>query len=171
MRRQPMRCCLPRRQFRAQSILQRLWPCSNRGAEALGRADQCGARSRDSGAACHAGGLAADQSGGDHIGHGPVEGGDAEGASGAPSGCKRIARPCRAWWRCRCCWRWRAGLVQTGFPAALVGPVALVLSAPFDTLLGLAYAALAMAFFQARQCTDPAGLRRWGGCPADQLPH
>lgn len=37
-------------------------------------------------------------------------------------------------------------LVKTGFPAALVGPVALVLSAPFDTLLGVAYAALAMAF-------------------------
>lgn len=40
-----------------------------------------------------------------------------------------------AWW-----------LMATGFPAALVGPVALVLSAPFDTLLGVAYAALAMAF-------------------------
>ncbi len=39
-----------------------------------------------------------------------------------------------------------AGLGVTGFPAALVGPVALVLSAPFDTLLGAAYAALAMAF-------------------------
>jgi uncharacterized protein len=37
-------------------------------------------------------------------------------------------------------------LVATGFVAALVGPVALVLSAPFDTLLGVAYAALAMAF-------------------------
>lgn len=37
-------------------------------------------------------------------------------------------------------------LVWTGFPAALVGPVALVVSAPFDTLLGVAYAALAMAF-------------------------
>jgi uncharacterized protein len=37
-------------------------------------------------------------------------------------------------------------LVATGFPAALVGPVALVISAPFDTLLGVAYAALAMAF-------------------------
>lgn len=36
-----------------------------------------------------------------------------------------------------------------GFPAALIGPVALIVSAPFDTLLGLAYAALAMAFFNA----------------------
>jgi len=40
-----------------------------------------------------------------------------------------------AWW-----------LMATGFPAALVGPAALVLSAPFDTLLAAAYAALAMAF-------------------------
>lgn len=39
-----------------------------------------------------------------------------------------------------------AWLVAQGFPAALAGPVALVLSAPFDMLLGLAYAALAMAF-------------------------
>ncbi len=39
-----------------------------------------------------------------------------------------------------------AWLVATGFPAALVGPAALVLSAPFDMLLGLGYAALAMAF-------------------------
>jgi uncharacterized protein len=37
-------------------------------------------------------------------------------------------------------------MVAEGFPAALVGPVALVISAPFDTLLGVAYAALAMAF-------------------------
>ncbi len=37
-------------------------------------------------------------------------------------------------------------LVHTGFPAALVGPVALLLSAPFDMLLALSYAALAMAF-------------------------
>jgi uncharacterized protein len=37
-------------------------------------------------------------------------------------------------------------LVAKGFPAALVGPVALVISAPFDTLLGVSYAALAMAF-------------------------
>ena len=36
-----------------------------------------------------------------------------------------------------------------GFPGALVGAVALILSAPFDTLLGLSYAALAMAFFSA----------------------
>jgi uncharacterized protein len=39
-----------------------------------------------------------------------------------------------------------AWLVDEGFPAALTGPVALVISAPFDTLLGVAYAALAMAF-------------------------
>lgn len=39
-----------------------------------------------------------------------------------------------------------AWLVDEGFPAALAGPVALVISAPFDTLLGIAYAALAMAF-------------------------
>ncbi len=39
-----------------------------------------------------------------------------------------------------------AWLVGAGFPAALAGPVALVISAPFDTLLGVAYAALAMAF-------------------------
>ncbi len=39
-----------------------------------------------------------------------------------------------------------AWLVAEGFPAALVGPAALVLSAPFDTLLAVAYAALAMAF-------------------------
>jgi uncharacterized protein len=39
-----------------------------------------------------------------------------------------------------------AWLVDAGFPAALVGPVALVISAPFDTLLGVAYAALAMGF-------------------------
>ncbi|MFM7376885.1 MAG: DUF418 domain-containing protein, partial [Erythrobacter sp.] len=37
-------------------------------------------------------------------------------------------------------------LVTTGFPAALVGPVALMLSAPFDMALALSYAALAMAF-------------------------
>ncbi len=36
--------------------------------------------------------------------------------------------------------------VAEGFPAALVGPVALVISAPFDMLLALSYAALAMAF-------------------------
>lgn len=38
-------------------------------------------------------------------------------------------------------------LVAEGFPAALVGPVALVLSAPFDMLLAVSYAALAMVFF------------------------
>ncbi len=38
-------------------------------------------------------------------------------------------------------------LVAEGFPAALVGPAALVFSAPFDTILGVSYAALAMAFF------------------------
>lgn len=38
-----------------------------------------------------------------------------------------------------------AWLVGAGFPAPLAGPVALVISAPFDTLLGVAYAALAMA--------------------------
>lgn len=36
---------------------------------------------------------------------------------------------------------------QEGFPGVLVGPVSLVLSAPFDLALGVAYAALAMAFF------------------------
>jgi uncharacterized protein len=39
-----------------------------------------------------------------------------------------------------------AWLVRNGFPAALVGPAALVLSAPFDMLLSTAYAALVMAF-------------------------
>ncbi|QFT76093.1 DUF418 domain-containing protein [Erythrobacter sp. THAF29] len=38
---------------------------------------------------------------------------------------------------------------DAGFPAALVGAASLVLSAPFDTLLGLSYAALAMAFYNA----------------------
>lgn len=37
-------------------------------------------------------------------------------------------------------------LVSTGFPAALVGPVTLLLSAPFDMALAVSYAALAMAF-------------------------
>lgn len=36
---------------------------------------------------------------------------------------------------------------ENGFPGVLVGPVSLVLSAPFDTALGIAYAALAMALF------------------------
>lgn len=39
-------------------------------------------------------------------------------------------------------------LVQSGFPAAIVGPVALVISAPFDMALALSYAALAMAFLR-----------------------
>jgi uncharacterized protein len=49
-----------------------------------------------------------------------------------------------------------AWLQAEGFPAALVGPVALVISAPFDTLLGVSYAALAMAFLG----TDSALPRR-----------
>lgn len=36
-----------------------------------------------------------------------------------------------------------------GFPGALVGAASLIVTAPFDTLLGFAYAALAMAFFTA----------------------
>ncbi|MFN7158102.1 MAG: DUF418 domain-containing protein [Erythrobacter cryptus] len=44
-----------------------------------------------------------------------------------------------------------AWLEVTGFPAALVGPVALVLSAPFDMALAVSYAALAMAFIQAER--------------------
>ena len=36
---------------------------------------------------------------------------------------------------------------ESGFPGVLAGPVALVFSAPFDTLLGLAYAAVAMVLF------------------------
>ncbi|MDJ0642897.1 MAG: DUF418 domain-containing protein [Erythrobacter sp.] len=36
---------------------------------------------------------------------------------------------------------------ENGFPGVLVGPVSLILSAPFDTGLGVAYAALAMALF------------------------
>ena len=39
-----------------------------------------------------------------------------------------------------------AWLVTSGFPAPLVGPVALVISAPFDVALALSYAAVAMAF-------------------------
>ena len=46
-------------------------------------------------------------------------------------------------------------LVQSGFPAAIVGPVALVFSAPFDMALALSYAALAMAFLR-----DDRGLTR-----------
>lgn len=37
---------------------------------------------------------------------------------------------------------------ENGFPGSHVGMAGLILSAPFDTLLGLAYAALAMAFFR-----------------------
>lgn len=48
-----------------------------------------------------------------------------------------------------------AWLVTEGFPAPLVGPAALVMSAPFDMLLALAYAALAMAFLG-----DDRGLAR-----------
>lgn len=43
-----------------------------------------------------------------------------------------------AWW-----------VSERGFPGGMVGAVSLLLSAPFDILLGLAYAALAMAFFSA----------------------
>jgi uncharacterized protein len=39
---------------------------------------------------------------------------------------------------------------KAGFPGVYVGPAALILSAPFDTALGVAYAALAMAFFDSR---------------------
>ncbi|WP_379923117.1 DUF418 domain-containing protein [Erythrobacter sp. R86502] len=46
-------------------------------------------------------------------------------------------------------------LEETGFPAPLVGPVALVLSAPFDMALALGYAALAMAFLNT-----PTGVTR-----------
>lgn len=46
-------------------------------------------------------------------------------------------------------------LVQTGFAAAVVGPAALVLSAPFDMALAVSYAALAMAF-----CTQDTGWPR-----------
>ena len=38
---------------------------------------------------------------------------------------------------------------EAGFPGALAGAAALVVSAPFDTLLGLAYAMVLMAFFSA----------------------
>ncbi|MEE4201002.1 DUF418 domain-containing protein [Erythrobacter sp.] len=43
-----------------------------------------------------------------------------------------------AWW-----------VADSGFSGAFAGAASLVLSAPFDTLLGLAYAALAMALFSA----------------------
>lgn len=42
-----------------------------------------------------------------------------------------------AWW-----------VASNGFPGPIVGMAGVILSAPFDTLLGLAYAALAMAFFR-----------------------
>ena len=42
-------------------------------------------------------------------------------------------------------------LVAEGFPAAIVGAVTLVLSAPFDVALGVAYAALAMAFLNSNK--------------------
>lgn len=45
-----------------------------------------------------------------------------------------------AWW-----------VSAANFPGALVGATALVLSAPFDTLLGLAYALAMMAFFKSNQ--------------------
>jgi len=38
-------------------------------------------------------------------------------------------------------------VLENGFPGVLVGPVSLILSAPFDTALGVAYATLAMALF------------------------
>jgi len=41
---------------------------------------------------------------------------------------------------------------SNGFPGALVAAAALMLSAPFDTLLAFAYAALAMAFFARGGC-------------------
>ncbi|MEM9501692.1 MAG: DUF418 domain-containing protein [Pseudomonadota bacterium] len=43
---------------------------------------------------------------------------------------------------------WLAGWVaELGFPGIVIGPVSLIVSAPFDTALGVAYAALAMALF------------------------
>lgn len=41
-------------------------------------------------------------------------------------------------------------LSEAGFPGVYAGPASLVLSAPFDTALGVAYAALAMAFFDGK---------------------
>lgn len=55
--------------------------------------------------------------------------------------CALVAVPAlllEAWW-----------VADNRFPAAFAGAASLVLSAPFDTLLGVAYAALAMAFFAA----------------------
>jgi uncharacterized protein len=48
-----------------------------------------------------------------------------------------------------------AWLEAEGFPAAVVGPVVLVMSAPFDMLLAVSYAALAMSFLN-----DSKGLTR-----------
>ncbi|MBI1402997.1 MAG: DUF418 domain-containing protein [Porphyrobacter sp.] len=48
-----------------------------------------------------------------------------------------------------------AWLTATGYPAALVAPVSLVISAPFDMLLAVSYAALAMAFL-----AEPSPLAR-----------
>lgn len=45
---------------------------------------------------------------------------------------------CLAWW-----------VANSGFAGPVVGMAGLVLSAPFDTLLGLGYATLAMAFFRS----------------------
>ncbi|MEM6475364.1 MAG: DUF418 domain-containing protein [Pseudomonadota bacterium] len=53
--------------------------------------------------------------------------------------CALCTIPCLlglAWW-----------VSDRGFPGVLAGPTSLILSAPFDTALGLAYAALAMALF------------------------
>lgn len=47
-------------------------------------------------------------------------------------------------------------VADSGFPGVLAGAASLVLSAPFDTLLGVAYAALAMALF----APDGAATRR-----------
>ncbi len=45
----------------------------------------------------------------------------------------------QAWW-----------VASNGFPGALVAPVSLILSAPFDMLLGLAYALAAIGLFRSR---------------------
>ncbi|MEO1647515.1 MAG: DUF418 domain-containing protein [Pseudomonadota bacterium] len=55
--------------------------------------------------------------------------------------CAAVAIPALlaiAWW-----------MASTGFPGAIVGAGALVVSAPFDTLLGVSYALLAMALFRS----------------------
>ncbi|MEL6877485.1 MAG: DUF418 domain-containing protein [Pseudomonadota bacterium] len=56
--------------------------------------------------------------------------------------CAMIALPCLFWLA------WWVG--DYGFPGALVGPTSLILSAPFDLALGVAYAASAMALFASR---------------------